>query len=570
MDVPVFLFLLLLAFPCVANPALAAPRVALVIGINGYPNLTERDQLKKAEGDALSVSERLSALDFSVRTLPSAARKDVPEAWDEVLDGVDENGIAIFFFSGHGIEAQSENYLLTSDTPRTLPRSAAMMREVFVSLQGLIQQFRDKRKKGVAALFIIDACRQHPVMLEGTKAIAGGRGLVPVRLDPADGELFIMYSAGVSQLALDRLSEEDQDANSVYTRTLLPLLSGDGAKRSIADLAQDVRTRVFELARSVAHWQTPAYYDQLIVRRNLLGETLTPSREEQIAYLPDAPATVPRSIADRALSAGAILSDCSYCPEVVVVPSGIFEMGSPEAEAGHQSSEEPQHAVTIARPFALGKSEVSNREWNVCVKNAGCPTGDFRGLSSGRSQDLEPVTEVSWKEAAAYARWLTKITGHPYRLPTEAEFEYAARAGSKTPYSFGDDAKDLCNYANGADQSLKAMFYVNAECSDGFARTVAPRERFKPNPWGLHDMQGNVWEWVQDCWFDDYRGAPADGSARDGNECSRVVRGGSWRSAPTRLRSAARSAFGEDHRRMTIGFRVVRQLSDAELAEIAP
>jgi formylglycine-generating enzyme required for sulfatase activity len=546
----------------------ALPRVALVIGINDYPNLGDRDQLKKAEGDALAISERLRELNYSVRSLRNAARRDVPRIWEEVLDQVDENGIALFFFSGHGIEVQSENYLLTSDAPSVLPKSRTMLRDTFVSLQALIQQFKDKQKKGVLALFIIDACRQHPSMSDGVKAIEGGRGLVPVRLDPADGELFIMYSAGVSQLALDRLSDDDPEVNSVYTRKLLPLLSGDGARRNIADVAQEVRTAVYELAHSVSHPQTPAYYDQLIERRNFLGQKLIPSREQQIAALPIAGAAF--AVTTRALSQGAILSDCPGCPEVVVLPSGHFVMGSPETEPGHQKSEEPEHMVMIGRPFAMGKSEITNREWNVCVKSGGCPENDYRGLSSARSRDLEPVTDVSWKDASAYAQWLSRVSSQRYRLPSEAEFEYAARATTRTRYSFGDDEKDLCNYANGADQSLKAFFYTNAKCSDGYARSIAPRERFKPNPWGLHDVHGNVWEWVEDCWFADYRDAPADGSARDGKQCDRVVRGGSWRSAPERLRSAARHTFAEDHRRMTLGFRVVRELTGTELAGYSP
>lgn len=243
--------------------------------------------------------------------------------------------------------------------------------------------------------------------------------------------------------------------------------------------------------------------------------------------------------------------DCDVCPEMVVVPAGSFVMGSPADEEGHSADEEPQHRVTIGRPFAAGKYEVTAAEWDACVAEAGC-AGD---RAANRAGDRQPVTGVSWDEAQAYVHWLSRWTGKKYRLLSEAEWEYAARAGTPTPYHTGRTIGP--NQANVAGKPAAPT---------GFGVSIAGKQTvpvgsYPPNGFGLHDVHGNVWEWVEDCVNDGYAGAPTDGSTWTSGKCDRrVMRGGSWVDYPVGARSAIRSGLGTASRGRTLGFRAARTL----------
>ena len=243
---------------------------------------------------------------------------------------------------------------------------------------------------------------------------------------------------------------------------------------------------------------------------------------------------------------------------MVVIPPGEFWMGSRDGE-GYED-EHPRHKVEIDTPFAVGKFEVTWDDWEACVAMRGCdgrPTGDN---SWGKGQ--LPVINVSWDQAKAYVAWFWRMTGKPYRLLTEAEWEYAARGVTSAdaphpPYPWGDQASH--EYANyGTDQCCNGR----VEGRDRWFST-APVGQFPPNAFGLHDMHGNVWEWVEDPWHDDYRGAPINGSAwTEGGEASRrVVRGGSWFDGPVYLRSALRIGNSAVDRSRYLGFRVGRTLT---------
>jgi formylglycine-generating enzyme required for sulfatase activity len=238
------------------------------------------------------------------------------------------------------------------------------------------------------------------------------------------------------------------------------------------------------------------------------------------------------------------LRDCSDCPEMVAVPAGTFMMGSIDG----RSEEKPVHEVAIPRSFAVGKYEVTFAEWDACVAGGGC-TGNKRPNDQGWGRGRQPVINVSWNDAKEYVAWLSRKTGRAYRLLTEAEWEYAAGAGTTTKYAWGDD-----------------IGTGNANCSgcgsqwDG--RQTAPVGSFSANTFGLYDMHGNVWEWCEDNWHGDYAGdPPAGGSAwGGGDESLRVLRGGSWLREPLILRSAARSWVRPGSRGSGIGFRVARTL----------
>jgi formylglycine-generating enzyme required for sulfatase activity len=205
--------------------------------------------------------------------------------------------------------------------------------------------------------------------------------------------------------------------------------------------------------------------------------------------------------------------------------------------------EQPPHEINIVRAFAIGKYEVTFDDWDVCVADGGCD--GYKPFDEGWGTGRRPVVNVSWDDANEYVTWLSRVAGAPYRLPSEAEWEYAARAGTDTAYWWGDQPPDP-KQAN-------------------FGETKMSREigSHLPNPWGLHDMNGNVWEWVQDCWNDSYAAParPDDGNAWLEGNCSRhVQRGGSWKSVPVRLRSAHRSSNASDKRDRVVGFRIARTL----------
>jgi formylglycine-generating enzyme required for sulfatase activity len=274
----------------------------------------------------------------------------------------------------------------------------------------------------------------------------------------------------------------------------------------------------------------------------------TNAAEDEIASLisentADA-AAAPQSKPD----AGRLFKDCAICPEMATIPAGAFAMGAPEGERQRQASERPVVEVTIARPFALSTHEVTFAEWDACVAAEGCPTL----ADSGWGRGAQPAINVSWEDANAYAAWLSKTTGAPYRLPTEAEWEYAARAGAATPFAFGEGIS--AHQAN-FDGSLP---YRAAPAPA--RRRPLPVGKFAPNAFGLYDMHGNVWEWVADCWAVSHQGQAADGAARSGACSTHVLKGGAWNTGGWRLRVAHRIAKNAKAREYDNGFRVARDL----------
>ena len=236
---------------------------------------------------------------------------------------------------------------------------------------------------------------------------------------------------------------------------------------------------------------------------------------------------------------GSTFRDCPACPEMVVVPEGHFMMGSDEGDF----DEKPIHEVTIAKPFAVGKYEVTWEEWEACVAEGICDNGPVTeaGGDNGWGKGRRPVIEVSWHDAQTYVDWLnSKVPGGPYRLLTEAEWEYAARAGTTSPYHWGNE-------------------FDPSKANDG--NKLIPVGQYDPNGFALYDMHGNALEWVQDCYMDSYNDAPTDGSAVSGpSDCSRVLRSGAWSYGPRVLRAADRYEIPAADRINILGFRVAKTL----------
>jgi formylglycine-generating enzyme required for sulfatase activity len=254
--------------------------------------------------------------------------------------------------------------------------------------------------------------------------------------------------------------------------------------------------------------------------------------------------------AERRLKAGDAFRECkASCPEMLVIPAGHFLMGSLPTESGRVRQNEDdghghQHRVTISKPFAVSKFLVTFADWDACVSLGGCIEAGDAGFGHGQ----RPVLNVNLDDAQQYVAWLSAMTGKTYRVITEAEWEYAARGGTTSAYYWGDDVGS----GNADCASCGSQFDNHA---------TAPVGSFKPNPFGLYDMAGNVWEWTQDCYHKTYEGAPTDGSAWLSGNCNvRVVRGAAWGSPPGDLRSASREQANEGIRTSYYGFRVVRVL----------
>lgn len=288
------------------------------------------------------------------------------------------------------------------------------------------------------------------------------------------------------------------------------------------------------------------------------------------------------------LAAQQAFRDCLNCSEMVVIPTGTFIMGAAAGEEEREGTPPdnrgraaPQRRVSIDYRFALARTEVTRGQFASFVQATGYATvkgctglgpdgkptelKDLDWRNPGFEQtDDHPVVCVSWKDAQAYVAWLSRTTSKAYRLPSEAEWEYAARAGSPTARYWGNGREDACRYANVADQTRAAQARPAPDparlfaCKDGYAFT-APVGRFHANAFGLYDMMGNAWEWVADCWNANYAGAPTNGSVWDKGECPlRIARGGGWVSEPRLVRSAMRNRGTQEFRGDIIGFRVAR------------
>lgn len=263
---------------------------------------------------------------------------------------------------------------------------------------------------------------------------------------------------------------------------------------------------------------------------------------------------------------------------MVVIPAGRFDMGSPESEEDRDDDEGPVHRVRVTA-FALSKTEITRTQFEAFVKDTGYNAGNkCWTLADGKFKEREgswrkpgypqdgghPVTCISWNDAQAYAKWVSRKTGKQYRLPTEAEWEYAARGNTRNSRYWGDNPKKACTYANVSDRTAKAkipgtLSWLAHNCTDSFAYT-APAGRFKANVFGLKDMLGNLWEWTEDSYHDSYDGAPASGGSWQGNGAKHALRGGSWNSDPQNVRASVRNSNRPTLRFSIFGFRLARRL----------
>ncbi len=500
-----------------------AKRLALVIGNGAYA--TAGWALANPPRDARLMAERLKGLGFEVDLVVDANRTRLETAMGDFgakLKAAGPTTVSFFFYAGHGAQKDGANYLVPVDANAT-----TMDRLRFQSppMQFLLD---DMIAAGNAVnILVLDACRNLPLP-DGARSV-GGEGLADLGKPQ---NFFIAYATSPGRTAADGGGQ-----NSPFTTALAAALERQ-AEEPIALLFSDVNNRVF---RATEGGQSPEYRDGLVRAPRW---SLAATRDA-----PPAPATP-----------GVEFRDCDVCPWMVVVPAGKFMMGSLETESGRSRFEGPLRQVTISRPFAAGKFEVTFAEWDACVADGGCleEDGPWVPEDRGWGRANRPVMNVSWQDARRYVRWLNgKVGGRAYRLLTEAEWEYSARSGTTTPYPWGDAvSRQHANYGKERRQGYGGF----AGGRDRWESESAPVGSFPPNAFKLYDMHGNVQEWVEDC-FAEYSSAAADGSPIDNRACSiRVLRGGSWIKPSEDLRSARRSSARPTHRDHISGFRVARTI----------
>ena len=499
--------------------------------------------------------------------------------------------LGLVYFAGHGMEVGGKNYLIPVDA--TLARTSALALEA-IPLDAVLEQLDGVTR---LKLVILDACRNNPFL--GEKR--GTRGLA--RFEPERNSL-IAYAAKEGTAAddgagrhspytaalLKHLITPGLEINLLFRRVRTDVLAATGGAQQPAEYHSLGDKEIFlvpkmgsdpagltpgqsglvqpppRLSEAAEAWaavkdSTMIAQLEVVVRRfpgtvyaDFASARMEALKKQQTALAtppPKAPEpvvsaldpkrkAVPLTAAEeRALKPKDSFKECPECPEMVVVPAGSFTMGSADSEAKRDADEGPWHRVTIDRPFAVGKFEVTFAEWDACLSAGGCT---HRPSDSGWGRDKRPVMSVSWDDITQpYLPWLSRKMGKAYRLLTEAEWEYVARAGTSTPFWWGSSISRI--QANYADKTL-------------------PVDSFAPNSWGLYNVHGNVWEWVQDCYHDSYKGAPTDGSAWTAGDCGRrVIRGASWGySDPWVLRSANRYQYSPGGRDTAVGFRVGRTL----------
>ena len=537
-------------------PADTSRPVALVIGNGSYP----QSPVDSVPGDARAFADVLRDGGFDVVFAENAKRTEIEAAISAFTRKLGWGVTAVVYYGGHAVQYQDRNFLLAIDSKIA---NEADVRTEGIDIDLILDPLIVSRPAG--CVVILDAARKNPWQ-QIVSARARGLSSQP----PIQG-VTVIYPVVPGEVVAERSA-------NLFVTELIKSAKVQGL--SFKEVFRRVRTSVAQATRDQQiPWESSPSPENLVISltRKLVATPAAPARAADPvelgfwdtikgsdsaadfkAYLdsyPDGPfAATARArlqqIETKVVSKPAVpepapaapqsaIRDCPQCPEMVLIPAGVFQMGSSEMF----DFEAPVHQVSIRKPFYIGRREVTYEEWDACIAEAGCKQRpDDRGLGRAR----RPATDLDWDDAKGYVAWLSQKTGHTYRLPTEGEWEYVARAGSTTTYPWGRTVdKDKANCIG---------------CTSDPVKKAIDTGSFQPNAFGVYDMTGNAAEWVEDCWNDTYRGAPTDGSAWTKPQCrERVLRGGSFNNDPRYLRSAARFKYDHDVRFYTNGFRVVRE-----------
>jgi formylglycine-generating enzyme required for sulfatase activity len=579
---PLLASLALIAFAGLAQTQTASaqgdvPRVALVIGNGAYTDAPIED----AVGGARAVADVLRQGGFKVLYLENARRDDIERGLATFGQTLKRGAIGIIYYSGHAVQYQGHNFLVALDSKISGPDN---VRREAMDLDLLLDPLIVSR--GSARIVILDASRANPwqqLLPGGLRGLATGetvKGIAvvcsaaPGKIVGASPQASGVFAAQLVQAmktpelgfddvvsrtraAVARINKDQRVWQSEEPAANLVITSA--ARPNNAKPADPIELGFWDTIKtstSVVDFQAylSAYPDgqYAVIARSKLAQlqpnapAAAPAGNDQAnrqtaATRPDqtpAPAIAPAP-APSASASSAPIRDCPGCPELVLIPAGAATMGSTEVFA----FESPVHEINISKPFYMGRREVTFDEWDACLSEGGC---QYRPGDRGLGRGLRPAADLDWDDAKAYVAWLSRKTGKTYRLPSEAEWEYAARAGTKTAYYWGNAVeKDRANCAG---------------CNSSPLKNTVATGTFPPNAYGLIDMAGNAAEWVEDCWEDSYKAAPKDGSAYTKPGCrERVLRGGSFNNDQRFVRTAARFKYDFDVRYYTNGFRVVRE-----------
>jgi formylglycine-generating enzyme required for sulfatase activity len=568
--------LLIVLLSILALPA-QARRVALVIGNEKYK---AENHLSNPVQDARLISRVLKDdLHFDeVRTLENATREQLALALVQFADLARGANAAVVYYSGHGMmNDQRRNFLLPVDIPKV--QSDAILKVSAISEQDVLDAVEGAEVK----LVILDACRSASTGRKG-----GAKGLS--RTDPGFSGTLIAYATAEGKTA-----DDGDSVNSPYASALAKRLKGAG-KTPVLAMLDGVKADVSSATHGA---QVPTRSGDMDVSTFLVAPTasapppIAPPGTNSVAasarsdaqiedqfwdtikdstdagefegYLQQYPKGRYAAVAKAKIrvfgtrlaqaettgsglsgsgqvtqggsgagGTGSVFKDCADCPEMVPIRSGSFEMGSSASEASRDNDEGPVHTVWVGA-FALGKYAVTQGEWRAVMGSN--PSG-FKDCG-----DSCPVEQVSWNDAQEYVQKLSAKTGKTYRLPSEAEWEYACRAGAHERYCGSENVDAVAWYRGNSERKTHQVGQKQA------------------NAWGLYDMSGNVWQWLQDCWHGNYEGAPSDGQVWAGGDCGyRALRGGSWFHLPQYVRAANRFRITPDLRFSSFGFRVARTL----------
>ena len=560
------LSLLLMLILC--NSVLAQNRIALVIGNSAYGK--EIGNLENPKHDARDIATALTALGFSVTQKLDADKRQMKQAISQFgKQLVQPDSVGLFYFAGHGVQVKNRNYLI--------PIGATIDGETDVEYEA-IDAGRVLGKMEAAGnnlnLVILDACRDNP--FGGSFRASYSRGLTRI---PVPKGSMILYAASPGEKAAD-----GQGRNGVFTQNLLQKLNQPGL--TVDQVFKQTAEAVYN---ATGEKQLP-YREGSIIGEfyftNLTQNVPNPivhgasvedifiqymDKDDQIqiqTYLDEYPqgklAVLFRAklkkfdMAEDTLEAsqpkqGQTWTDPGTDIEFVYIPAGHFQMGSPSNEDGRYHGEQ-KHRVSIDQGFWMSKYEITNAQFRKMKPNHNSQA--YKGYSLNGPQ--QPAVSISWGDATDYAEWLSHRTGQNFTLPTEAEWEYAARGGGTESRYWGERADWACQYANVADKSAKHQWdgWTIHNCQDGYVVT-SPVGKFKPNGFGLHDMLGNVWEWTCSTYSESYDGTEKVCSSASSTD-KHVNRGGSWSSLPRYVRSANRHRYLQESRNEFLGFRLVR------------
>lgn len=503
----------------VCGSAQAERRVALVIGNADYTQ--QKDRLRNPLNDAQDMYAKLQTIGFAKADIvyrENLTQRSIDQALVEFEKKLGGDTVALVYYAGHGMAVNGKNYLPAVDADIQTESQVARQSISVSELMDLLERGRSR-----VNLMFLDACRDNPF---GRGFRSASRGMT--KESPPEGT-WVAYSTKYGDVA-----DDGPGRNGLFTERLLAHIGTPGL--SVDQMFRLVANDVVDRTRNSPKRQRPWPEGWLSSEFYLVPGAVVPSPRSIEPVVPVVAQT------------GQTIKDCADCPELVLLPKGSFVMGSPDSEPERENYEGPQRTVKIDYTLAVGRYEITQGQWKAVM---GSNPSNFSACG-----DTCPVENVSWDMAQEYLKKLNAKSGQQYRLLSEAEWEYAARAGTKTPFHTGKTITPLLANFDG-------NFTYNGSAKGVFRKTTTKVGSFDANVFGLHDMHGNVWEWVEDVWHDNYTGAPTDGSAWKvgGDAARRVLRGGSWYYDPRILRSAFRYGLAPDGRGVNSGFRIARTFS---------